>query len=322
MKAILFETVGGPEVLKLGDAPTPELRPRKVLIKNQAIGINFADTRFRQGQYVMQPRFPDTPGLEASGVVEAVGEGVDHITPGTRVAAIGIRTYAEYALVSADQVMVLPDSVSFEQGAAFPIQTLTAYHLLHTCHQTTPGQTVLVHSAAGGVGVVAMQIARAAGARVIGTVSSDAKAALAQQYGADAVINYESQDFVEETQKLTDGRGVDLILDAVGKPTFAKGLKCLAPFGHAILYGQAGGAPEPLNVLGLFQNSLKVSCFGLYTASAIPELHQKGIAESFQLIEDGKLKLLIGKTYPLAEAAEAHRFIESRQSVGKLILTP
>jgi NADPH2:quinone reductase len=167
-----------------------------------------------------------------------------------------------------------------------------------------------------------MQIAKAAGARVIGTVSSDAKADLAQQYGADAVINYESQDFAEEAQKLTDGRGVDLILDAVGQPTFAKGLKCLAPFGHAILYGQAGGAPEPVNVFGLFQNSLKVSCFGLYTASAIPELHQKGIAQSFQLIDEGKLKLLVGKTYPLAEAAEAHRFMESRQSVGKLVLIP
>ena len=322
MKAILFETVGGPEVLRLGDAPIPALKPRKVLIKNRAIGVNFADTRFRQGRYVMQPRFPDTPGLEAAGVVEAVGEGVDTVAPGARVAAIGVRTYAEYALVSADQVMPLPDSVGFEQGAAFPIQTLTAYHLLHTCHQTAAGQTVLVHSAAGGVGIVAMQIAKAAGARVIGTVSSDAKAELARQYGADAVINYERQDFAEAARELTDGRGVELILDAVGKPTFAKGLSCLAPFGQAILYGQAGGAPEPLNVFGLFQHSLKVSCFGLYTASAIPELHQHAIANSFQLMEDGKLTLLIGKTYPLDEAAEAHRFMESRQSVGKLILTP
>ena len=322
MKAILFDTLGGPEVLKLGEAPTPEVRPRKVLIKNHAIGINFADTRFRQGMYVTRPKLPDTPGLEAAGVVEAVGEGVENIKSGARVAAIGMRTYAEYSLVSANQVMPIPDSVSFEEGAAFPIQTLTAYHLLHTCHQTTPGQTVLVHSAAGGVGVVAMQIAKAAGAHVIGTVSRDSKADLAKQYGADAVINYESQDFAEEAKKLTDGKGVDLILDAVGEPTFAKGLKCLAPFGHAILYGQAGGSPEPLNVFGLFQNSLKVSCFGLYTASAIPELHQKGIEQSFKLMEEGKLKLFIGKNFPLAEAAEAHRFMESRQSVGKLVLTP
>lgn len=322
MKAILFDQLGGPEVMKLGDTPVPEVRKGKVLIKNHAIGINFADTRFRQGQYVMQPKLPDTPGLEAAGVVEAVGEGVEHIKPGTRVAAIGMKTYAEYALVSAVQVMPLPDSVSFEQGAAFPIQTLTAYHLLHTCQQTTSGQTVLVHSAAGGVGIVALQIAKAAGARVIGTVSSDSKADLAKQYGADAVINYETHDFAEEAKKLTEGKGVDLILDAVGKPTFAKGLKCLAPFGHSILYGQAGGAPDPVNVFGLFQNSLKVSCFGLYTASAIPELHQKGIEQSFKLMQEGKLKLLIGKSFPLAEAADAHRLMESRQSVGKLILTP
>lgn len=322
MKAILFDQIGGPEVMKLGDTPVPEVRKGKVLIKNHAIGINFADTRFRQGQYVMQPKLPDTPGLEAAGVVEAVGEGAEYIKPGTRVAAIGMKTYAEYSLVSAAQVMPIPDSVSFEQGAAFPIQTLTAYHLLHTCHQTMSGQTVLVHSAAGGVGIVAMQIAKAAGARVIGTVSSDNKADLAKQYGADAVINYETQDFAEEAKKLTDGKGVDLILDAVGKPTFAKGFKCLAPFGHSILYGQAGGSPDPVNVFGLFQNSLKVSCFGLYTASAIPDLHHKGIEQSFKLMEEGKLKLLIGKSFPLAEAADAHRLMESRQSVGKLVLTP
>ena len=322
MKAILFDQLGGPEVMKLGDTPVPEVRKGKVLIKNHAIGINFADTRFRQGTYVTRPKLPDTPGLEAAGVVEAVGEGVENIKPGARVAAIGMRTYAEYSLVSAAQLMPIPDSVSFEEGAAFPIQTLTAYHLLHTCHQTTQGQTVLVHSAAGGVGVVAMQIAKAAGAHVIGTVSSDNKADLAKQYGADAVINYETHDFAEEAKKLTDGKGVDLILDAIGEPTFAKGLKCLTPFGHAILYGQAGGSPKPLDVFGLFQNSLKVSCFGLYTASAIPELHQKGIQQSFKLMEEGKLKLLIGKNFPLAEAAEAHRFMESRQSVGKLVLTP
>lgn len=322
MKAILFDQIGGPEVMKLGDTAVPEVRKGKVLIKNHAIGINFADTRFRQGEYVMQPKLPDTPGLEAAGVVEAVGEGAEHIKPGTRVAAIGMKTYAEYSLVSAAQVMPIPDSVSFEQGAAFPIQTLTAYHLLHTCHQTTSGQTVLVHSAAGGVGIVAMQIAKAAGARVIGTVSSDNKADLAKQYGADAVINYETQDFAEEAKKLTDGKGVDLILDAVGKPTFAKGFTCLAPFGHSILYGQAGGSPDPVNVFGLFQNSLKVSCFGLYTASAIPDLHHTGIEQSFKLMEEGKLKLLIGKSFPLAEAADAHRLMESRQSVGKLVLTP
>lgn len=322
MKAILFDQLGGPEVLKLGDAAKPEVRPGWVLIKNHAIGINFADTFFRQGQYLMKPKLPDTPGLEAAGVIEAVGPGVEHLKPGMRVAAIGTKTYAEYSLVSASQVMLLPDFVSFAEGAAFPIQVLTAYHMLYTAHQITPGQTVLVHSAAGGVGIVAVQIAKAAGARVIGTVSSDSKIGLVKEYGADAVINYAAQDFAEEALKLTDGKGVDLILDAVGKPTLEKGLRCLVPFGHLMLYGRAGGPPDPLNLLTLFQKSLKVSGFVLYTVSAMPDKHREGIEKSFQLIGAGKLKLLIGKSFPLAEAAEAHRYMESRQSTGKLVLIP
>ncbi len=322
MKAILFDQLGGPEVLKLGDAPKPEVKPGWVLVKNHAIGINFADTLFRQGQYLMRPNLPDTPGLEAAGVVAAVGPGVDNLKPGARVAAIGSKTYAEYSVASANQVMPLPDFVSFAEGAAFPIQVLTAYHMLYTAHQTTPGQTVLVHSAAGGVGIVAVQIAKAAGARVIGTVSSDSKIGLVKEYGAEAVINYATQDFAEEALKLTDGKGVDLILDAVGKPTLEKGLRCLAPFGHLMLYGRAGGPPDPLNLFTLFQKSLKVSGFVLYTVSAMPDKHREGIEKSFQLMGQGKLKLLIGKSFPLAEAAEAHRYMESRQSTGKLVLIP
>lgn len=322
MKAVLFHELGGPEVLKLGEASKPEPRPGWVSIKVHAVGINFADTLFRQGQYLMKPNLPDIPGLEAAGVVEAVGEGVTHVKPGMRVAAIGTKTYAEYCTVSGAQVMPLPDHVSFEEGAAFPIQTLTAYHMLHTSHQTTPGQTVLVHSAAGGVGIVAVQIAKAAGARVIGTVSSNRKFDLVKQYGADEVINYESQDFAEEVLRLTNKRGVDLILDAVGKPTLEKGLRCLAPFGHLILYGRAGGIPDPVNLMSLFQKSTKVSGFVLYTVSSMPDKHQAGIENSFQLMKEGKLKLLIGKSFPLADAAEAHRLMESRRSVGKLVLIP
>jgi len=322
MKASLFNELGGPEVLKLGEVAKPEVKPGWVLIKNHAIGINFADTFFRQGMYLVRPNLPDIPGLEAAGVIEAVGPGVAHLKPGTRVAAIGSKTYAEYSLASASQVMPLPDFVSFEEGAAFPIQVLTAYHMLHTTHQTTPGQTVLIHSAAGGVGIVAVQIAKAAGARVIGTVSSDSKLGLVKEYGADAVINYATQDFAEEALKLTEGKGVDLILDAVGKPTLEKGLRCLAPFGHLMLYGRAGGPPDPLNLMTLFQKSLKVSGFVLYTVSAMPDKHREGIDKSFQLMREGKLKLLIGKRFPLAEAAEAHRYMESRQSTGKLVLIP
>jgi NADPH2:quinone reductase len=322
MKAVLFDQLGGPEVLKLGDAPKPEPRPGWVLIKTHAVGINFADTFFRQGQYLVKPNLPDIPGLEAAGVIEAVGPNVTHLKPGMRVTAIGTKTYAEYCTVSAAQVMPLPDFVSFAEGAAFPIQTLTAYHMLYTSHQTTAGQTVLVHSAAGGVGIVAVQIAKAAGARVIGTVSSDSKFDLVKQHGADDVVNYATKDFAEEVLKLTNNRGADLILDAVGKPTVEKGLRCLAPFGHLILYGRAGGIPDPINLMSLFQKSVKVSGFVLYTVSAMPEKHREGIERSFQLIQEGKLKMLIGKTFSLAEAAEAHRHMESRQSVGKLVLVP
>ena len=322
MKAVVFEKLGGPEVLRLGDVPKPEAKPGTVVIRVRSAGINFADTLFRQGQYLMQPKLPDVPGVEAAGEIESVGADVTNFKPGMRVAGISTRTYAEYAQVPVNQVIPLPDSLSFDEGAAFPIQVLTAWHMLHTAHATAAGQTVLVHSAAGGVGIVAVQIAKAAGARVIGTVSSDSKASLVKQFGADDVINYATHDFAEETNRLTHGRGADLILDAVGATTFEKGLKCVAPFGHVILYGRAGGPPEPLNLFRLFEKSAKVSGFTLYAVAPEPEIMRRGIEESFRLIEQGKLKLLVGRAFPLAEAAQAHRFIESRQSTGKLVLNP
>ena len=322
MKAVVFEKIGGPEVLKIGEVPKTEVKPGMVLIKVRAAGINFADTLFRQGQYMMQPTFPDTPGLEAAGVIEAVGDGVTTLKPGQRVAGMGSKMYAEYALAPATQVIPIPDSMNFEEGSAFPIQVLTAWHMLHTSHKTERGQTVLVHSAAGGVGVVAVQIAKAAGARVIGTVSRDDKIGLVKDHGADEVINYATHDFAEETNRLTGGRGVDLILDAVGATTMEKGLTCLAPFGHLILYGRAGGPPEPLNLFRLFERSVKVSGFTLYAVAPVPEVMRRGIEESLRLIAEKKVRIVIGKTFPLAQAAEAHRFMESRQSFGKLLLIP
>ena len=322
MKAIVFEQIGDPSVLKYAEVPKPELAPGTALVKVHAAGINFADTFFIRGEYMIKPRLPDTPGMEAAGVIEAVAPDVKDLTPGMRVTSVTLKAYAEYCLVRPAQVIPLPDFVSFEEGAAFPIQVLTAWHILHTSHHTGPGQTVVVHSAAGGVGIVAVQIAKAAGARVIGTVSSDSKTALVKQYGADEVINYESSDFAAETMRLTGGRGADLILDAVGKPTFEPGLKCLAPFGHLLLYGRAGGAPDPLNVFRLFEKSAKVSCFVLPVVFAMPELMREGIEKSFALMREKKLELLIGKSLPLAQAAEALRLLQSRQSVGKLVLVP
>ncbi|MGH7985794.1 MAG: quinone oxidoreductase family protein [Candidatus Binataceae bacterium] len=322
MKAIQLSEVGGPEVMKLIEIPKPEIRPRMVRVRNHAVGINFADNFFRQGTYLVKPKLPDTPGMEGAGIIEEVGPEVEGLKAGMRVAGIGLKCYAEYSLFYANQIIPLPDFVSFEEGAAFPIQTLTAWFMLHTCDQTTPGKTVLVHSAAGGVGVVASQIAKAAGARVIGTVSSDAKFDVARKYGADHVINYATHNFAQEVMKLTGNKGVDLILDAVGKPTFEKGLSCLAPFGHLILYGRAGGPPDRLDVFQLFNRAAKVSGFILFTASSQTELMRKGVESCFQLMKEGKLKMLVGKTFPLGEAAAAHRFMESRQSVGKLVLLP
>jgi NADPH:quinone reductase len=322
VKAIQFKEIGGPDVMKLVEVPKPELRPGMIRMRVHAAGINFADTFFREGNYLIKPKLPDTPGMEAAGVIDEVAPDVQGLKPGMRIAAVGLKAYAEYALFYAKQVIPLPDFISFEEGAAFPVQTLTAWFMIHTCHHMTPGQTVLVHSAAGGVGIVAMQIAKAAGARVIGTVSSDSKVEVAKKYGADEVINYEQHDFAAEAKRLTGGKGVNLILDAVGKPTFEKGIDCLAPFGHTILYGQAGGAPDKLNTFRLFPNSLKVSGFVLYTASANSDLMRQGTEHSFNLMREGKLKILVGKTYPLAEAPAAHRFISSRGSVGKLVLIP
>ena len=322
MKAIIFEQTGDPSVLKYADLPKPQLMPGTALVKVHAAGINFADTFFIRGEYMIKPRLPDTPGMEAAGVIEEVAPDVTDLKPGMRVTSITLKAYAEYCLIRPSQTLPLPDFISFEEGAAFPIQVLTAWHILHTSHQTTPGQTVVVHSAAGGVGIVAVQIAKAAGARVIGTVSSDSKAALVKEYGADDVINYESSDFAAETMRLTGGRGADLILDAVGKPTFEAGLKCLAPFGHLLLYGRAGGAPDPLNVFRLFEKATKVSGFVLPVVVGMPAVMREGIEKSFALMREGKLKLLVGKSFPLAQATEALRLLQSRQSVGKLVLVP
>jgi NADPH:quinone reductase len=331
MKAIVFAETGGPDVLKPADVPKPDVRSGMVLIKVHAVGVNFADVRFRQGLYVVKPKLPDTPGMEAAGVVEAIGDGVTGFKPGDRVAAFTVKSYAEYCQAPAPMVVPLPDAVSFIEGAAFPVQVMTAYHMLHTMDAVAPAghgldgasrqMTVIVHSAAGGVGLVAVQLAKIAGARVFGTVSSDEKAPLVKAAGADAVINYTTRNFADEALELTGDRGVDLILDAVGKPTFEDGLRCLAPLGHLILYGRAGGPTDPLNVATLSAKSIKVSGFMVPTVTRnFPEKTKESAATCFALMKEGRLKLHIGKTYPLAEAADAHRFLESRQSTGKLVL--
>ena len=322
MKAIQFDRLGGPEVMQLREVAKPELQPGTIVVKNHVIAINFGDTLFLRGEYLVKPKFPDVPGMEAAGVVDAVASDVKGLAPGTRVAYIGMGAYAEYTRIRQSRAIPLPDFMDFEQGAAFPIAVLTAWHLLHSCHQTTPGETVIVHSAAGGVGIAAVQLAKAAGARVIGTVSSDDKIDLVRKFGADDVINYSTHDFASETMRLTDGRGVNLILDAVGKPTMAKGLECLAPFGHLVLYGSAGSPPDRLDVTSLFGKALKISGFAVPMVYGMHEIHRRGLDDVFRLAREDKLKVPIGKKFALADAAEAIRYLLSRQSVGKLLLIP
>ncbi len=322
MKAIQFDRLGGAEVMELREVPKPELQPGTIIVRNHVIAINFGDVLFLRGEYIVRPAFPDTPGMEGAGVVEAVAPDVKDISVGARVAYIGMGAYAEYIRLRRSRAIVLPDEMSFEQGAAFPIAVLTAWHLLHSCHQTTAGQSAIIHSAAGGVGIAAVQIAKAAGARVLGTVSNDDKIAMVRKFGADEVINYEKQDFAAEAIRLTGGRGVDLILDAVGKPTFNKDLQCLAPFGHLVLYGRAGGIPDPVSPMTLFGKALKISGFAVPMVYAMHEIHRRGLEDVFRLAREGRLSVPIGRKFALAEAPEAIRYLQSRQSTGKLLLTP
>lgn len=322
MKAIQFDRLGGPEVLRVAEISRPALRPGTILVRNHMVALNFGDTFFIRGTYLVKPVLPDTPGMEGAGVIEAVAPDVEDLKPGMRVAYIGMGAFAEYTRLRASRAMALPKEMSFEEGAALPIAAVTAWHMLHTCHHIAPGQVVMVHSAAGGVGLAAVQIARAAGARVIGTVSLDEKLEVVRRFGAEEVINYQAEDFAARALRLTGNRGVDLILDAVGKPTFRKGLDCLAPFGHLISFGQAGGRPDPVDPLSLFGKAIKVSGFAVPMVYALTEIHRRCLDEVFRLARDGQLTVPVGARFPLAEAAAAMRFLESRRSTGKLLLVP
>ena len=322
MRAIRFHALGGPEVLNLEEVESPHPGEGEVLVRIHVAGVNFADTLLRRGGYAVETQLPETPGFEAAGVVEEVGSKVDAGLVGRRVAVLGQRCYAEYATVLTSRLIPLRDEISFDEGAAFPIQSLTAYHLLYTVEQVRPGMSVLIHAAAGGMGLLLTQMAKQAGARVYGTTSTETKAALAREYGADEVILYTQTGFAERVMELTGGRGIDLVLDSVGRETFAAGLRSLAPFGHLIVYGMASGPPPKLDVLkSIFQKSQKVSAFWLFTTWQAPEVAKRGIQQVVEWVAAKKLKLPIGLKLPLAEAAEAHRKMEARETTGKILLT-
>ena len=320
MKAIRIHTFGGPEVLQLDDVPVPETGPGQVLVRIQAIGVNFIDIYHRTGLY--KADLPVTLGMEAAGVVEAVGEGFTQLAPGDRVAYCMTRgSYAEYAVIPAWQAIRIPDSLDFESAAAAMLQGMTAHYLTHSTFDLKPGDTALVHAAAGGTGRLIVQMAKMRGARVIATTSSAAKAEIVRRTGADEIILYATQDFEAEAKRLTDGRGVDVVYDSVGASTFEKSINSLRQRGLMVTFGNASGPVPPIEPLLLSQKgSLFLTRPTLLSYCATPEELRWRASDVLNWVAEGKLTLHIEKVYPLAEAARAHIDLASRRTTGKLLL--
>ena len=320
MKAIRIHQNGGAEVLKYEDAPIPTPGPNEALIKIAAGGVNFIDVYFREGLY--KAALPFTLGNEAAGVVESVGAQVAEVKAGDRVAfTTTLGCYAEYVSVPAGRLVPLPEKISFESGAAAMLQGMTAHYLSHSTFPLKTGHTCLIHAAAGGLGLLLIQMAKRLGARVIGTVSTEEKAKLAKEAGAHEIILYTQQDFETEIKRLTRNRGVEVVYDSVGKTTYEKSMNCLAPRGYLVLFGQSSGAVPPIDPLLL---SAKGSLFltrctlAHYTATREDLLRRAG--EVLSWVTSGDLQLRIHKIFPLNEAAEAHKLLEGRQTTGKLLL--
>ena len=322
MKLIQVTQTGGPEQLQYVDGPKPTAGPKQALVKIAAAGVNFIDVYHRIGLYKLD--LPFTPGMEAAGTVEAIGPEVTGVQPGDRVAyAMSRGSYAEYAAVPAAMLVKLPDSVSFETGAAAMLQGMTAHYLTHSTFPLKSGDTCLVHAAAGGVGRLAVQMAKMLGARVIGTAGNAAKVELARSAGADEVIDYTEQDFLVEVKRLTNGRGVDVIYDSVGVATFLKGLDGIRSRGMMVLFGQSSGPVAPIdpNILNP-KGSLFLTRPNLAPHCATPEeLHWRA-GDVLGWIAAGKLELRIDRTFQLSEAAQAHRDLEGRKTAGKVLLIP
>ena len=322
MKTIRVRATGGPEVLEPPRCPGPCPGPGRSSCKLEAIGVNFIEVYQRTGLYPVP--LPATPGREAAGVVEAVGEGVAGFRPGDRVASTNvIGAYAEYGLVPADRLVRLPEGVTTRQAAAVLLQGMTAQYLTTSTYPLKPGDTCLVHAAAGGTGLLLCQIARKRGARVIGTVSTDEKAVLALAAGAADVIIYTREDFVARTRSLTGGAGVQVVYDSVGRTTFLPGLDCLAMRGMMVLFGQSSGTVDPFEPQILSQKgSLFLTRPALHNHIAADAELQSRAAEVLGWVADGTLTVRIGAEFPLAAAADAHRALEGRRTTGKVLLLP
>jgi NADPH2:quinone reductase len=323
MKAIRIHDLGGPEALKLEDISDPVPGEGQALVRIEAIGVNFIDVYLRTGLYKV-PSLPFTPGQEAAGTIEAVGSGVSDLAVGDRVAYAGVMgSYAEKAVVPTDRLVRLPDGLSAKDGAAAMLQGMTAHSLAVSVFPLKPGDVCLVHAAAGGVGLLLCQIAKLRGARVLATTSTEEKAQLAREAGADEVILYTEKDFAAEVKRLTGGQGVQVVYDSVGQTTFDKSLDSLVRRGTMVLFGQSSGKVPPFDpgVLNL-KGSLYLTRPSLTHYIVTREELAERAGDVLGWIRDGKLKLRIGLELPLADAAEAHRALEGRRTTGKVILLP
>jgi NADPH:quinone reductase len=322
MKAIRVQHTGGPEVMELVEVPVPQAKFGEAVVKVSVAGLNSIDGHFRDGS--LHTPLPFIPGQEGSGVVSSAGSNVQTVKVGDRVAWSGaLGSYAEYVAASADSLVLVPATVTDQQAAAAMMHGLTAHYLVNDAHKLKAGETALVHAAAGGVGLLLVQMARMIGARVIGTASSQEKADLARSAGADEVIVFTQQDFDPEVKRLTGGKGVDVVYDGVGKATFEKNLNVMRLRGMLVLYGMSSGPVPPVDPAKLSEKGslyMARTTLAHFTATREELLARSGAL--FEMIANGKLKLRIAKTYSLAEAAQAHRDMEARKIAGKLLLIP
>lgn len=322
MKAIRVSHTGGPEVMELVDLPTPQAKADHALVKVRVAGVNSIDGQFRDGR--LRTPLPFIPGQEGAGVVTAIGPQAKVVKVGDRVAWSGtLGSYAEYVAAPEEHLVPVPSSISDKQAAAAMVHGLTAHYLVNDAHKLKAGETALVHAAAGGVGLLVVQMARAVGARVIGTASSEQKAQLAREAGADEVIVFTHQDFETEVKRLTSGKGVDVVYDGVGKATFEKNLNVMRLRGMLVLYGMSSGPVPPVDPARLSEKgSLYMARTTLAHFTATREELLARTTALFAMIAEGKLKVRVAKTYPLADAAHAHRDMEARKVAGKLLLIP
>ena len=322
MKAMRFHQHGGPEVLVYEDAPTPEAGPGEAIVRIEAIGLNYIDTYHRDGLYPVE--LPCIPGMEAAGTIARIGDGVEGLNVSDRVAYAGaLGAYAEEAAVAVDRLVPLPDDISCEVGAAAMLQGMTAHYLAHGSYALGKDDTALIHAGAGGVGLLLIQMATRLGARVLTTVSTEEKEQLARAAGADEVIRYTERDFAEDIMTLTNGRGVDVVYDSVGKTTFDKSLDVLRPLGYLVLFGQSSGPVEPvdpgiLNVKGSLFLTRPTMAHYIPTREAL--LQRAG--DVLGWIGNGELDLRIGDRFALADAADAHRALQGRKTTGKVVILP